>query len=103
MQNGQGLAENSRFILFIHSRYARDRNLILSISMAELDQSEETISLPELTIHVYPGPNPFTPEQTSMTLNQKQNTKHDKECLTLKNHSNGLSLRKNLNLPVTCS
>lgn len=50
-KDGQDLAEkdSERPHWIIHSRhYARDQNLILWISMAELDQSEETISFMEL-------------------------------------------------------
>lgn len=45
-KDSQDLAEkdSERLHWIIHRSYAGDQNLILWISMAELDQSEETIS-----------------------------------------------------------
>jgi len=50
-KDGEDLAEKDSESLhwIIQSSYAREQNLILWISVAELDQSEETISFTELT------------------------------------------------------
>lgn len=79
-KDSQDLAkkDSKRLHWIIRNSYARDQNLMLWISMVELDQPEERISFTgwtPLTLRqsrFIRALTPFTLEQTNMTLKQNQ-------------------------------